>query len=138
MMFRTVWLEKLVLPAIGLAAQDATQPPLTGSAGFGLAPADAVAGTAAAAPSRSAVPPRTAASSLPREVADRKRFTFAPLAPLSKISEFIHRNHGSYYQAYTDSGGASTAGRAGVLISASMAILSNFQYQRQISVSPWR
>jgi hypothetical protein len=112
MMFRTVWSEKLVLPAIGLAAQDATQPPLSACAGFWEAPVDAVAGTAAAAPRTSAAPPRTVASSLPRELADRKRFTFAPLAPSSKISEFLHRNHGSYFQPYTDSGGASMAARS--------------------------
>src|ERR1700722_13721839 len=84
MMFRTVWSEKLVLPAIGLAAQDATQPPLDACGGFWEAPADAAAGTAAAAPRTSAPPPRTAASHLPRKLADGKSFTFAPLAPSPK------------------------------------------------------
>src|SRR5579862_4029994 len=74
MMFRTVWSEKLVLAAIGLAAHDATQPPLNASAGFWEAPVDAAAGTAAAAPRTSAAPPRTAASRLPRELADGKSF----------------------------------------------------------------
>src|SRR5579863_4637679 len=37
--------------------------------------------------------------------------SFAPLAPLSKISEFLHRNHGSYCYPYTDSSGASMATR---------------------------
>src|SRR5512146_2618819 len=75
MMFRTVWLAKLVLPAIGLAAQEATQPPRNGCAGFCAAPADAAAGTAAAAPRTRAAPPRTAASRLPRGLADGKSFT---------------------------------------------------------------
>src|ERR1700733_12588182 len=88
MMFRTVWSEKLVLPAIGLAAQDATQPPLDACAGFWEAPADAAEGTAAAAPRTSAAPPRTAASHLPRKLADGKSFTFAPLAPSPKVFEF--------------------------------------------------
>src|SRR5580692_4073179 len=83
-MFRTVWSEKLVLPAIGLAAQDATQPPLDACAGFWEAPA-ASAGTAAAAPRTSAAPPGTAASHLPRKLADGKSFTFAPLAATPKV-----------------------------------------------------
>src|SRR5579862_9881854 len=37
--------------------------------------------------------------------------SFSPLAPSSKISEFLHRNHGSYYHPYTDNGRASTATR---------------------------
>src|SRR6185437_9301243 len=109
-MFRTVWSEKLVLPAIGLAAQDATQPPLAAPAGACVAPVDAAAGTtaAAAAPRASAVPPRTAASRLLRGFADGNTFC-SFVRRRRKFRNFLHKLRRYSPQPYTDENRASMA-----------------------------
>jgi hypothetical protein len=85
MMLRTVWLVNPELPAIGLAAHEATQAGLAGDAAVAADPepvrdakALPAAGTTATRPARSAVPPSAAAS---RRVAGRNEdidFTVVP------------------------------------------------------------
>ena len=81
MMLRTVWSEKLVLPDIGLAAQEATHPCRAPEAAEAAAVARAgdaaAAGTMAAAPRTSAAPPRMAASRLVPALTDDSDFTFS-------------------------------------------------------------
>jgi hypothetical protein len=86
MMLRTVWSEKLVVPDIGLAAQDATQPGRdAGAEPDGPEPEDAAAGTTAAAPTTSAAPPTMAVSRLELPVTDDSNVT---VSSSSKVSAF--------------------------------------------------
>jgi hypothetical protein len=96
MMLRTVWSEKLVVPDIGLAAQEATHAAgrADGAEPADPEPDDAAAGTTVAALTTSAAPPRTAANRLGRLVTDDSNFTLSSSSKVSAIGrdDSLHQN----------------------------------------------